>query len=285
MNRNQHKQPEQRSPNDARGLTALERKWITKEDRERSYSSHILPAIAGALAPLRDRAITRLIDLGCGFGGIAGFLGEYLGAQEAYGIDLDAKAVRAAEKRGIRAQQLDLAGSRLPFEDNFFDLVTSFGVLDYFPHFDSILREIHRVLKPGGWACISLPNLAAWHNRLSLLLGYQPRDVEVSKYVMCGVHPFYRRRGDHVVGHIHTVTAKGFEELMTFYGFDTVVLRGASRITGRASGFLTALNSLTEILLPATMAKRFIYLGAANRAPSHTSEKAPWVVWADDPEN
>ena len=54
----------------------------------------------------------------------------------------------------------------LPFKDNTFDCVYSFGVLHHFPEIEAALTEIHRVLKPGGQVMVML------YHRDSLLYAY-----------------------------------------------------------------------------------------------------------------
>jgi ubiquinone/menaquinone biosynthesis C-methylase UbiE len=54
----------------------------------------------------------------------------------------------------------------LPFKDNTFDCVYSFGVLHHFPGIEAALAEIHRVLKPGGQVMVML------YHRDSLLYAY-----------------------------------------------------------------------------------------------------------------
>lgn len=50
-------------------------------------------------------------------------------------------------------------GSKLPFQDNMFDLLVSYAVIPYVPHIDQFLDEMHRVLEPNGVAIIIIMNL------------------------------------------------------------------------------------------------------------------------------
>ena len=103
-----------------------------------------------------DRPV-RLLDLGCGIGRHVIYAHE-MGLQ-AYGIDLSSVAVKTARHwahlRGIaRPEQSILTGSitALPFEDGYFDIAVSHGVLDSLPFAAArhATVESARVLRNGG---------------------------------------------------------------------------------------------------------------------------------------
>jgi SAM-dependent methyltransferase len=60
------------------------------------------------------------------------------------------------------------AGSaeELPFGDASMDVVACFQVLEHLRRPDVALSEIHRVLKPGGYACLATPNLDCLSRRI-----------------------------------------------------------------------------------------------------------------------
>jgi ubiquinone/menaquinone biosynthesis C-methylase UbiE len=99
-----------------------------------------------------------VLDIACGIGGLALTLGPLIvpGGQVT-ATDLSAAMIAAAERQAaeravtnVRFQQAD--AQSLPFADQTFDRVTCrFGVM-YFADEQRALREIHRVLKPGGLA-------------------------------------------------------------------------------------------------------------------------------------
>jgi SAM-dependent methyltransferase len=97
----------------------------------------------------------RVLDAGCGTGGMLSWLRRYSGNSDVTGIDFSATALQFCRQRG----QTKLArGSiaELPFTDSTFDLVASFDVLQHlFGQGDlQAIAEFQRVLRPGGVAFV-----------------------------------------------------------------------------------------------------------------------------------
>jgi 2-polyprenyl-3-methyl-5-hydroxy-6-metoxy-1,4-benzoquinol methylase len=101
----------------------------------------------------------RVLDVGCGEGVL---VEEYAGRLAIEGIDLN-----YATDRIRQGSVLDL-----PFGDSTFDRVLCLDVLEHVTHEEQprALAEVRRVLKPGGEALLSLPNLAHLQSRLHFLL-------------------------------------------------------------------------------------------------------------------
>ena len=61
--------------------------------------------------------------------------------------------------------EIDLIGDGhfLPFKDNTFDAVISEAVLEHVHSPNRVVREIYRVLKPGGYICVAVPFLQGYH--------------------------------------------------------------------------------------------------------------------------
>ena len=89
---------------------------------------------------------TRFLGVGCG----QGFLLESVRGDEKFGTELSLEAVRASRARASAQFCLALA-ERLPFPSDYFDAVLTVGVMEHFLNVDEGLREIARVLKPGGY--------------------------------------------------------------------------------------------------------------------------------------
>lgn len=95
----------------------------------------------------------RLLDFGCGTGTMLRSLVRY---GEAVGVDADAEAIRFCRRRGLKDVQ-HLESDELPFDDDAFDVVTAFDVLEHIDDDARALREIRRVLRPGGTLLLSVP--------------------------------------------------------------------------------------------------------------------------------
>lgn len=122
-----------------------------------------------------------LLDVGCWDGE---FTVEYARAVKAnleniHGIDFFPTILATAAGRGIKTQQIDLETQEFPLPDASVDVVICNQVLEHLKQVYRPLSEIHRVLKPDGHAVISVPNLAALHNRLLLLFGRQPATIRI----------------------------------------------------------------------------------------------------------
>ncbi len=115
----------------------------------------------------------RVLDLGCGEGRhvISAAVAKNI---EAVGVDLSWKDLQITKERSeqfLSTQDNDQTfvlsvadALHLPFADQSFDKVICSEVLEHIPDYDSVLKEIKRVLKPGGVFCASVPRF--WPEKL-----------------------------------------------------------------------------------------------------------------------
>ncbi len=102
-----------------------------------------------------------LLDIGCGAGNMIHHLSKY---GKVKGIEIDPRPVKQARLRGYDVDQFD-ATKPLPFEDNTFDVVTAFDVIEHVDADMAALQEAYRVLKPGGYIVITVPAfMFLWSN-------------------------------------------------------------------------------------------------------------------------
>jgi SAM-dependent methyltransferase len=118
----------------------------------------------------------RLLEVGCGIG--TDLVRFARGGALVTGIDLSSTAIELAKKNfalhDAAAQDLRIGnGEALPFDDGTFDVVYGHGVVQYTADAPRLVRECHRVLKPGGEAIFMVYNRISWLNALSKLMKVQ----------------------------------------------------------------------------------------------------------------
>jgi ubiquinone/menaquinone biosynthesis C-methylase UbiE len=100
-----------------------------------------------------------VMELGCGSGAYTTFMARAVGEQEKlYAVDIQPAMLRQLERKLARTENQDIknvelkeaSAYELPFTDDFFDLVYMVTVLMEIPDKGRALREVRRVLKPGG---------------------------------------------------------------------------------------------------------------------------------------
>lgn len=95
----------------------------------------------------------RILDVGCGTGANLELLGQY---GEAEGVDVSIDALQFCRARGLENVRQGEA-EKLPYEDGAFDLVTALDVVEHLDDDLAGLREMRRVLRPGGRALLFVP--------------------------------------------------------------------------------------------------------------------------------
>lgn len=120
-----------------------------------------------------------LLDVGCWDGGLTVERAGGLGAERLLGIEVFEQEAQKAEEKGIEVARLDLETDAFPWPDASVDVVVCNQVLEHLKNIWLPMSEMHRVLRPGGLAVLSVPNLASLHNRLMLAIGRQPTSIRV----------------------------------------------------------------------------------------------------------
>ncbi len=113
-----------------------------------------------------------VLDVGCGAG--TDLVRFARGGATVTGVDIAASAIDLAKQnvaqQGIAADLRVADGERLPFPDGTFDVVFAHGVVQYTHDPRALVRECHRVLRPGGEAIFQVYNRISWLHALSKLM-------------------------------------------------------------------------------------------------------------------
>jgi ubiquinone/menaquinone biosynthesis C-methylase UbiE len=111
---------------------------------------------AWGLSQVQTRTTDTILDVGCGGGMTIATLAANVADGKVYGVDYSEESVavsRQTNQEAISAGRVDIqhaSVSHLPFADGRFDLVTAVETHYYWPDLTADMREILRVLKPGG---------------------------------------------------------------------------------------------------------------------------------------
>ena len=125
-----------------------------------------IPAAAG-FAGARG---LKVLEIGCGLGTDGAWFAR--AGADYTGIDLTEASILLARKRfelsGLTGEFHVADAEQLDFADESFDLVYSHGVLHHTPDIEAAVREIHRVLRPGGRAIVMLYHRGSYNYRVGI---------------------------------------------------------------------------------------------------------------------
>lgn len=180
----------------------------------------------------------KIFDIGCGEGYLLLRLKDKF--DELYGLDVAPSRLKEAETKlkeidSFKAFKFKFiegnADNPLPFPNDFFDVITCIAVMEHVYDIFSLVKEMYRVLKPGGYVIAEVPNIAYLKHRISLLLGLLP--VTSS--------PYNWKEVGWDGGHIHYFTMNRFCQLFESRGFQIKEKSG--------SGFLNKFRNWWPSLL------------------------------------
>jgi len=172
-----------------------------------------------------------VLDAGCASGYIALILLH--AGHRVTGIELNPAMAQDARERGVDVIEHDLE-QPLPMPPASFEAVHACEVLEHLFNTDGFLRELRRVLVPGGVLILSTPNLNSLANRVRVVCG--------RPLPMWGAFP-----DDRHGGHIRVLNREKAEELLSRTGFRASIVTGINQ--PRWARVLDRAPSFSEMLL------------------------------------
>ena len=121
---------------------------LNEEDQKDRYSAQLYHFVATGI----DIKGKNVLEVGCGRGGGLSYVHRYLSPNKVTGIDLNAKAIEFCEKNYV-GDNIDFVqgnAQKLCFKDHSFDVVINVESSHRYPQMDEFIKEVYRVLKPGG---------------------------------------------------------------------------------------------------------------------------------------
>ena len=127
-----------------------------------------------------------MLDIGCGGGATLKRLHKRSPDAKVYGIDISEESVAKARKvnKALLEKQVFIqqgSANKLPYEDVKFDLVTAVETVYFWPSLPECLKEVHRVLKPGGRFAIMVEVVdtdSMWTNVVEGMTAYPPEQLK-----------------------------------------------------------------------------------------------------------
>lgn len=155
-----------------------------------------------------------ILDIGVGNGASLKLAESYF--SKLYGVDL-VSYLASEMKSMVDFSAVDLNFEKLPYEDNFFEFITAFQVIEHLENPFFVMREAARVLKKGGFFVLSVPN--PYHLSFKI------------KYLFTNNMPPWTRDNNHLLFLTKDVFAKTYLE--NFDLLETIYQRGAIPFWGR----------------------------------------------------
>src|SRR5690349_3806928 len=132
-------------------LNAIEKAFLNNPVRRMVQTFYEAPLLLRMTGRLDGK---RALEIGCGQGIGMQIILERFGAAKVTGIDLDPEMVKRAQKltllHPLRAEVSVGDVTSIQSPDGSFDAVFDFGVIHHVPAWEDAIREVRRVLKPGG---------------------------------------------------------------------------------------------------------------------------------------
>lgn len=181
-----------------------------------------------------------ILDLGCGEGLFARIaFAEKIDT----GIDPDPRELERARELGAYQELIECTGDRIPKPDGHYGTVLSNSVLEHIPQLEPVLREVHRILAPGGYFHFTVPSpdfeRFNWTSALLSAIG------------LAGLDARWRAFFNRFWVHYHAYDLAGWSRLARDAGFTVV---RSHTYAPRCSCMLN--TTLTPFALPAMLMKK-----------------------------
>jgi len=148
--------------------------WLEKQTSEKGGSRFE----GGTDTSIVDKYCSKdepILECGPIFGKFTKFLLDQ-GFKRLHVLDFSDKLSFVQKNEVTSFQEIDFNTERFPFEDNFFGSICSWGIVEHLENPFHFMREMYRVLKPGGTLLMSMPNPMHLRSRLNFLFhGVIPR--------------------------------------------------------------------------------------------------------------
>lgn len=110
----------------------MQNKIVPWEQEISKSTEKIILELCG-ISPTKDNSMLKLVDTGCGNWRYLELFRKYLDIKNLYGTEMSDVRVNEVSKKGFNCILIKESGSKLPFNDKFFDLIFSSNVFEHIP--------------------------------------------------------------------------------------------------------------------------------------------------------
>jgi len=203
--------------------------WTSSGGAPPEHDPMVPRRIALLLQTLKHLDVKRILDVGCG----NGFVAEQVRRQgyETIGMDVSKNAIERARSTYPEIQFVEGAcDKRWPFEDETFDAIYTFEVIEHVLDTYTMLAEMNRTLKPGGILVLTTPFHGLIKNLFLVMFNFDKH--------FCNIKD----------GHIRFFTSKHLKRLLGDFGFEVFEQRQYGRMRPVPLGTYMAARKLSFIL-------------------------------------
>lgn len=248
--------------------------WQMDASAPELYERYLVPAITSVWAnDLLDRISLKqgesLLDIACGTGVVARLAQQRGHAGRLVGIDLNMAMLAVARAKSTAVEWIEGSALDLPFETNSFDVVLCQLGLQFFPDRPLALREMVRVLRPGGRAGLSVysaiertPAAHAFVQALDKYLGAEASRTKRSEHLSCDaqeVGTWAKQAGFNVVDVAIVTKQITFPSMLDYVRFQLTATPMAALLKDKDAGererlMMSIANDATVRLDPSMLA-------------------------------
>jgi len=182
---------------------------------------------------------SRILDAGCGEGSVSRFFAKKHPGVDFHGLDVSPIGIALASKGApdnVRFQVAKL--TRTPFDSDFFDFIFSQSVLEHVEDWEGMLREMRRILKPGGSLMIRVENGGRNEKHLFKAL----MDIVFHRNHVVSSEPTFELKPGDLEAHmgnfdLHEIPSDVLERTMKSLGFSVSISTCQEHLAVGASGW------------------------------------------------
>jgi len=165
----------------------------------------------------------KVLELGCGAGQFIRGIKKIKSDLNCYGCDISWSAIQKAKSFEDKINYKISEENSLPYDDDLFDTVLIYDVLEHVENPNAILEEVNRILKPNGTFYMFVPCEGDWLSFWNLLKKFGLGIGLTKKYA----------------GHINYFTRTEIYDLLNKNGFNIIQKRFSEHFLGQKLGLLS----------------------------------------------